>query len=136
MSPGLELPVTPRVMGEWRERGACRTVPTSVFFPERGGDVRPAKAICATCPVIEECREWALTLPEMFGVWGGLSERQRKGAYTGCCQRCGRAHFGPRTTKRRPRYCATCREIVAEERHRASNRDAMARRREGRKAAS
>lgn len=38
---------------------------------------RKAKALCATCPVIRDCLEWALTVQERHGVWGGLTEPER-----------------------------------------------------------
>ena len=69
---------------EWQYEGACREVEPSVFFHpegERGGTRRrrdeAAKAICARCPVIEQCREHALAVQEPYGVWGGLSEDER-----------------------------------------------------------
>ena len=68
----------------WRLRAACREVDSAVFFSpdaERGleRDVREAraKAICARCPVIRECAVYALRHGERYGVWGGLSERDR-----------------------------------------------------------
>lgn len=63
--------------GEWSERGACRRVPTAVFFPGRGEEAATAKAVCGTCPVVEECRAYALGLPGLKGVWGGLSNHER-----------------------------------------------------------
>jgi hypothetical protein len=53
------------------------------FYPERGEDARPAKDVCAVCPVINECLSYALTYRERFGIWGGLSERGRKDMYGG-----------------------------------------------------
>jgi WhiB family redox-sensing transcriptional regulator len=60
--------------------GACRTqdIPTEVFFPSRGIDADTPKAICAVCPVRVECLEYALEIAAPFGVWGGLSERERR----------------------------------------------------------
>ena len=62
----------------WRASAACRGSDPEVFFIERGQDDRPAKAICAGCPVREACLEYALAGGETFGVWGGRSERERK----------------------------------------------------------
>ena len=45
--------------------------------PRRARRERIAKAICATCPVIKECREQALRLAEPYGIWGGLTEEER-----------------------------------------------------------
>lgn len=65
--------------GPWARLGRCRTAPQSVFFPERGDDTRPAKAICARCPVLEECRAYAVAAPQTLqGVWGGTTGRERR----------------------------------------------------------
>ena len=64
---------------EWRDRAACADTPKHLFFPAPGESLKPAKAICATCPVRAECLDYALSQPEMRGVWGGTSERQRRG---------------------------------------------------------
>ena len=61
-------------------RGACRDYPTELFFPERGdnsGVVR-AKAICKTCEVREACLDFAMESNEKFGVWGGMSGKERR----------------------------------------------------------
>jgi WhiB family redox-sensing transcriptional regulator len=60
----------------WQDRAACRGVDPDVFFPERGGPVAEAKAVCRSCPVIEACREAAIH--EKFGIWAGQSERERR----------------------------------------------------------
>lgn len=69
---------------EWQYQGACRDADPSIFFHpegERGGTRRrrdeAAKAICATCPVLQQCREHALAVQEPYGVWGGLTEDER-----------------------------------------------------------
>src|SRR3954452_3472152 len=69
---------------EWQFEGSCRDADETLFFHpegERGSARRrraeAAKAICATCPVIKECREQSLTVREPYGVWGGLSEDER-----------------------------------------------------------
>ena len=49
-----------------------------LFFPERGASTRRAKAICDGCPVRGECLDYALAHGEKFGIWGGLSERERR----------------------------------------------------------
>lgn len=66
------------VPGTWRLQARCRTAPLSLFFPERGDDVCQAKAICAGCPVVDACCAYGLAHADLRGVWGGLSERQRK----------------------------------------------------------
>lgn len=66
----------------WQTLAACAELDQAeadrLFFPERGRSVAPAKAICAHCPVREECLEYALDNVERFGIWGGMSERERK----------------------------------------------------------
>jgi WhiB family redox-sensing transcriptional regulator len=62
----------------WRDRAACRDADVELFFPEKGGSTRPAKAICATCPVQAPCLQWALEAGERWGVYGGKSERERR----------------------------------------------------------
>lgn len=70
----------PAFLDEATEAPACRGADTSMFFPPLGGDARPAKAVCAGCPLVTECREWALSQPTayVYGVWGGLCETERK----------------------------------------------------------
>lgn len=62
----------------WRDQAACIGMPESMFFIERGQSDKPAKAICATCPVKAPCLDFALRNAEQHGVWGGTSERQRR----------------------------------------------------------
>lgn len=64
--------------GEWSRKSRCRSAPTSVFFPTQGDDVQQAKAICRGCPVLVECRTYALTYPSLQGVWAALSEQERE----------------------------------------------------------
>ena len=63
---------------DWLEAAACRGLDPAIFFPERGEDEKPAKAICRTCKVRTECLIYALDSGEKFGVWGGTSERERR----------------------------------------------------------
>lgn len=67
-------------MMEWRERGRCRGADPEVFYPEDGDEARElaAKAICASCPVREACLDHAIARREKLGVWGGLTERERR----------------------------------------------------------
>lgn len=60
------------------DKGACYGADPQAFFQEKGGDVRPAQRICSNCTVFEECQEYALESREPFGVWGGLSEQDRR----------------------------------------------------------
>lgn len=62
----------------WQERALCAQTDPEAFFPEKGGSTREAKSVCAACDVRAECLEYALTNDERFGIWGGLSERERR----------------------------------------------------------
>ncbi|MGW2710660.1 WhiB family transcriptional regulator [Streptomyces sp. NPDC001356] len=68
---------------DWRHNAVCRSEDPDLFFPI--GDtgpallqIREAKAVCVRCPVIERCLQWALESGQDFGVWGGLSEAERR----------------------------------------------------------
>lgn len=63
---------------EWMQHGACRGVATTLFFPERGVDASEAKKVCATCPVKDECLDYALRTCQKIGIWGGTSEFERR----------------------------------------------------------
>ena len=62
----------------WQERALCAQTDPEAFFPEKGGSTREAKRICSGCDVRAECLEYALANDERFGIWGGLSERERR----------------------------------------------------------
>ena len=62
----------------WQERALCAQTDPEAFFPEKGGSTRGAKKVCVGCEVRSECLEYALANDERFGIWGGLSERERR----------------------------------------------------------
>jgi len=62
----------------WREYANCLGANEDLFFPDRGASTRAAKQICAECQVRVDCLEYAVTQGEKFGIWGGLSERERR----------------------------------------------------------
>ena len=62
----------------WQTEAKCLQAEPDTFFPEKGGSTREAKRICTDCPVRAECLEYALENDERFGIWGGLSERERR----------------------------------------------------------
>jgi WhiB family transcriptional regulator, redox-sensing transcriptional regulator len=79
-------PVTEDV--QWQNRGLCRSgrYDPNLWYPE-GPDserksAKPIK-VCCTCPVMTQCRAWALAKHEIFGVWGGLSEGDRQSLWKG-----------------------------------------------------
>jgi WhiB family redox-sensing transcriptional regulator len=62
----------------WQELANCLGVDPDLFFPERGASTREAKEVCRGCVVREDCLEFALANGEKFGIWGGMSERERR----------------------------------------------------------
>ena len=62
----------------WQDRALCAETDPEAFFPEKGGSTREAKQVCRSCEVRAECLAYALEHDERFGVWGGLSERERR----------------------------------------------------------
>ncbi|MFL4476430.1 WhiB family transcriptional regulator [Paeniglutamicibacter sp. MACA_103] len=62
----------------WQSEALCAQTDPEAFFPEKGGSTRDAKRVCGACNVRSECLEYALTNDERFGIWGGLSERERR----------------------------------------------------------
>ena len=62
----------------WQAEAVCAETDPELFFPEKGGSTREAKRICAGCDVKTQCLEYALSNDERFGIWGGLSERERR----------------------------------------------------------
>jgi len=62
----------------WQRRANCMGVDPELFFPERGASTKEAKEVCRGCVVREDCLEYAIANGEKFGIWGGLSERERR----------------------------------------------------------
>lgn len=75
--PIFGAPEDDELMG-WQERALCAQTDPEAFFPEKGGSTREAKKVCASCEVRAECLDYALAHDERFGIWGGLSERERR----------------------------------------------------------
>ncbi|MDT3767336.1 WhiB family transcriptional regulator [Gleimia hominis] len=62
----------------WQANALCAQTDPEAFFPEKGGSTREAKAVCQECAVREQCLQYALANDERFGIWGGMSERERR----------------------------------------------------------
>ncbi|HCA87553.1 MAG TPA: hypothetical protein DEQ61_20040 [Streptomyces sp.] len=63
---------------DWRDQALCREVDPEIMFPESSQTaIDEAKQLCARCPVIDACSEWAITTGEQFGIWGGMDQGQR-----------------------------------------------------------
>ena len=78
--PPVPAPVADYAPGDesWRQDALCAETDPEAFFPEKGGSTREAKRVCVGCPVRMQCLEYALDNDERFGIWGGLSERERR----------------------------------------------------------
>lgn len=79
----LGVPGTGNQIGDdnplaWQADALCAQTDPEAFFPEKGGSTRDAKQICQSCEVRAQCLEYALERDERFGIWGGLSERERR----------------------------------------------------------
>lgn len=62
----------------WTTGAVCASVDPELFYPPKGGDIRPAKRICAGCPVRIECAEYGITSNDLYGIYGGLTDRERR----------------------------------------------------------
>lgn len=62
----------------WWDFANCLGVEPDLFFPERGASTKEAKEVCRGCVVRDDCLEYALVQGEKFGIWGGMSERERR----------------------------------------------------------
>ena len=69
--PVFEIPA-------WQDNALCAETDPEAFFPEKGGSTREAKQVCRACEVRAECLTFALERDERFGIYGGLSERERR----------------------------------------------------------
>lgn len=76
----IELPVLGRLwdVPKWMDEALCAQTGPEAFFPNKGGSTREAKETCRSCPVQVECLDFALESGERFGIWGGVSERDRR----------------------------------------------------------
>ena len=81
------LPAPQLEVWEWQLQGACRAYDPALFFhpegergPRRANREAAAKAVCASCPVLQSCRAHALSVREPYGIWGGMSEHEREAA--------------------------------------------------------
>ena len=76
--PTIKLESGESIELSWQERALCAQTDPEAFFPEKGGSTREAKRVCLSCDVRSQCLEYALAHDERFGIWGGLSERERR----------------------------------------------------------
>ena len=111
----------------WFKDAACTSAPLDWFFPRAGGDYRKGKAICATCPVRDDCLAHNLDnfdSKDDFGLWGGTTPSERRVMREGRdmvqrCQCCGHLFTFTRSANGRPMYCSNeCRQDTYRERKR------------------
>lgn len=77
--PGMELLISM----DWRNRAACLDKDPELFFPVGNTgpallQIEEAKSVCRRCPVVDTCLQWALESGQDAGVWGGMSEDERR----------------------------------------------------------
>jgi WhiB family redox-sensing transcriptional regulator len=75
------IQLTTELAADWRTRAACTGHNHSLFFPVGDTDattIERAREICLTCPVTEDCLEYALETNQRAGIWGGTAEEERK----------------------------------------------------------
>lgn len=81
---GYDLPTFDYLDGtSWRSQAACKGLPNELFFPEQGDSqrrTRAAKKVCWVCPVREQCLDYALETGSRWGIWGGMTEKERRNA--------------------------------------------------------
>lgn len=129
------------IFDDWRDDAACQGSPVSLWYPELTNAQRPAKRICAACPVQAQCLQHALDAGEAYGIWGGLNERERRHLRRGDVKPAPRAvrhprppapfiHGRPGTSgyqrhlREHTEPCTPCRAAAAE--YRKSRREASA----------
>ncbi len=70
--------INPESGQDWQDYANCLGLDPDLFFPERGEITDEAKEVCRGCDVQNDCLEFALQTGEKFGIWGGMSERERR----------------------------------------------------------
>lgn len=65
-------------VADWRVSAVCAQTDPGLFYPDKGESARPGKKVCTGCPVRAQCLQWALKHDERHGIWGGLSDRERR----------------------------------------------------------
>jgi len=79
VNDAVEAKATSTTMNmSWKQFGGCKGVDADIFYPVTDEEADAARAVCAECPVRETCLEHAITVREKHGVWGGLTERERR----------------------------------------------------------
>lgn len=72
------MPNVSRDLPRWYELAACRGANVNWFYPDTGESAAPGLAFCAVCPVWRQCRSEALSRDERYGIWAGMTPKQRR----------------------------------------------------------
>jgi WhiB family redox-sensing transcriptional regulator len=93
---------------DWRHRAICRDEDPELFFPVGTSgpallQIAEAKTVCRRCPVVTECLTWALESGQDAGVWGGMSEDERRALKRRNARTRGLLRRGPTVPAARPR---------------------------------
>jgi WhiB family redox-sensing transcriptional regulator len=107
------------VRPDWQADAACAGMGNHTFFPDRGDnrDVAKARAVCAICPVVDECLQWAIDTGSRHGVFGGLTPRERQGMKYGKgvrVVRCGTTAGHAKHLRNGEKPCVPCAEARRE----------------------
>ena len=104
---------------DWQAEAACHGMGNALFFADKG-DNRPvaeAKAVCASCGVVEECLQWAINTGSRHGIFGGLTPRERQGMKYGKgvrVVRCGSLGGEAKHRRNGEKPCVPCAEARRE----------------------
>lgn len=74
----LTAPVIPVQPEPWMDGALCTQADPEMFYPDKGGDPKPAKALCQLCGSRADCLAYALEHNERYGVWGGMTRKERQ----------------------------------------------------------
>ena len=104
----------------WADKAACAGTDPEAFFPDRGGNPHPAKKVCRDCPVRQQCLDYALKHAENWGIWGGLTDNERRSIRRGhhppiWRPECGTAAGADKHYKRGEPVCGPCRAAKAQQ---------------------
>lgn len=83
----------------WQDRALCVGAGPELWFPPKDGDAITPKAICNACPVVEQCRAWAVANHEGHGVWGATSPAERERLWQGRPVTLSDGRGGPRCSR-------------------------------------